>query len=157
MPKHHSVDLFGIIAFAALVVFCGAAAYCVVRMFRRGVKRGPVPEAAAFAATLPSEFASIYLDVLDRPNGPDDDVDVEMTFHTWSRGELWNFVQTEHTLRAPAGKARELLRRLNRYNFEHITFYRGALFTPFVSLGNLWSVRRHIARQVRLARQTRSH
>jgi hypothetical protein len=73
--------------------------------------------------------------------------DVYVVYHTY-RGVLVYFVQTEHRVLAPPDDARELLRRLLRYNLTWGLLCWFGPLVPFLALGNYYGQLRSIERQV---------
>jgi hypothetical protein len=71
---------------------------------------------------------------------------VKITFHTYF-GFINHFTQTEHKGYLPPDQARELLRRLHRYNLTHNWLTPGAVFIPFLSFFNYHAQLRSVNRQ----------
>lgn len=71
---------------------------------------------------------------------------VFVRFHTYDGFLLWA-TQHEHAFHAVPEQARELLRRLHRYNLTHGVFVHGALVIPFMSYFNYKAQLRSITAQ----------
>ncbi len=72
--------------------------------------------------------------------------DVSFVYHTY-RGFLVWFVQDEHHIYAPLIDANKLLSRLLRFNLTWGMLSYGALFVPFMAIGNYIAQKRSIANQ----------
>lgn len=82
---------------------------------------------------------------LHEHSGPDD---VTVNYHSY-RGLLAYFVQTEHCIYAREADARECLRRLLKYNLTWGMLCPGMVFIPILALGNYFTQKRSITRQMR--------
>jgi len=91
---------------------------------------------------LQKRFMGLDLHDLQRPG------DVCFVYHTY-RGFLIWFVQEEHQVCAPAADARELLKRLLRFNLTWGMLSYGFLFVPLLATGNYLAQRRSIKEQER--------
>ena len=116
----------GLIAFASLVVG--------LFLLRRKV-----------VVSAERSLARCY-DRLAASSEPQASNDVRLVFHTY-HGFLVDFIQTEHAVFLPPDDARELLRRLNRFNLTWGLLCRGALFVYFLSPLNRIAQSRSIRRQ----------
>jgi hypothetical protein len=74
--------------------------------------------------------------------------DVRFIYHTYRGFLLW-FVQEEHHVCAPPQDARVLLGRLLRFNLTWGMLSGGFVFVPLLAIGNYFTQRRSIAKQVR--------
>lgn len=72
--------------------------------------------------------------------------DVSFFYHTY-RGLLLWFVQDEFRVYAPPEDARKLLGRLLRFNLTWGMLSYGALFVPFLAIGNYFAQKRSIEAQ----------
>jgi hypothetical protein len=64
--------------------------------------------------------------------------DVSCVYHSY-RGLFVYFVQTEHQIYAPPSQAKELLKRLLRFNLTWGMLSYGLLFIPFIAIANYYS------------------
>lgn len=79
--------------------------------------------------------------------------DVSFAYHTYRGFLLW-FVQEKHRVIAPADQARQLLKRLLRFNLTWGMLSYGFLFVPIMALGNYYAQIRSIDRQLITNRQS---